>query len=123
MKPTVLGTSMADVAILQRDIDAERSKFMGLRAKLMTTLAAFKPPAHMPDHVIAYAEELGEEEALRKLGRDPKYFGVDVPPTMRRELSPIVRSLLDSTTQLDAMVRHREEVLCKADPKRTAITI
>src|SRR5258707_436977 len=109
---------MTDVAKLQQNIDNERLKFLGLRQKLMTTLAAFKPPAEMPDHLIAYAEEYGPDHAVKKLGADPQHFRVDIPIAVRRELAPLVLTLVDTSYSLDALVRHREEILCKDDPKR-----
>jgi hypothetical protein len=109
---------MTDVAKVQQDIDNERLKFLGLRQKLMTTLAAFKAPPETPDHLISFAEEFGPDQAVKKLGEDPKFFRVDIPVAVRREISPLVLTLVDTSYSLDALVRHREEILCKADPRR-----
>ena len=112
-----------DVSKLQLDIDNERLKFLGLRQKLASTLSAFKAPAETPDNVIAYAEEFGPDQAVAKLGKEPKFFGVDVPAAVRKELSALVLSLVDASYSLDSLVGERENVLCKADPKRARVYI
>jgi hypothetical protein len=107
-----------DVTKLQQDIDNERLKFLGLRQKLATALGAFKPPAEMPDQLVAYAEEFGAEEAVKRLGTEPTHFKVDVPAAVRKEISPLLLSIVDASNSLDSMIGQREEVLCAADPAR-----
>lgn len=112
---------MADVAQLQQDIDNQRLKYLGLRQKLTTTLAAFKAPPDAQDHLISYAEEFGPEHAIKKLGAEPALFRVDVPPAVRNELAPLVVSLVDTGYSLDRLVRAREDILAKDDPKRKRV--
>ena len=114
---------MADVDKLQQVIDNERLKFLGLRQKLTTTLAAFKAPQAATDHLISYAEELGPDNAVRKLGEDRKFFGVDVPPAVRREIAPLMLQLVDTTYSLGSLVAQRENILAEADPKRKRVYV
>jgi hypothetical protein len=114
---------VSDVSTLQRHIDAERTKFLGLREKLMTTLGHFKAPPETPDHLISYAEEFGPAHAVKKLGEDPKHFGVDVPPAVRQEIAPLVLSLVRSSNSLDGLVGRREDILAKTNPDRKRVYI
>ena len=104
-------------------IDNDRIKFQGLRQKLMSKLAPFNPPAEAPDHLIAYAEELGSDAAIDRLAKDPKYFRLDVPPAVRKEITPLVRSIIDISHSLDGLVAERENFLIKADPTRRRVYI
>jgi len=112
-----------DITILQMIIGDERIKFLGLRQKLMEKLAPLNPPGETPDHLIAYAEELGTDAAIEKLSTDPKHFRVDVPPAVRKEITPLVRSIIDSSYELDGLVAQRENFLAKADPRRKRVYI
>ena len=63
-----------DITMLRMIIDDERIKFLGLRQQLMAKLAPFNPPAEAPDHLIAYAEELGSDAAIEKLATESQAF-------------------------------------------------
>lgn len=112
---------MPSLEKLQQDIDNQRIKYLGLRQKLATTLAAFKAPADASDHLISYAEEFGPDHAIKKLGDDRTFFKVDMPAAVRREIAPLVLSIVDTTYSLDGLVGEREDMLAKSDPKRARV--
>lgn len=112
-----------DLTMLRMIIDNDRIKFLGLRQKLMAKLAPFNASAETPDHLIAYAEELGTDAAIDKLAKDPKHFRIDVPPAVRKEITPLVRAIIDISYDLDRMVAERENILVNADPTRRRVYI
>jgi hypothetical protein len=108
-----------DAKALQREVDKTRREFLEQRRRLGNVVT----DEDLANHLVAHTEEVGAEQTLLRLMREPKAFRVDADsPLLGDQSRAVLHNLLDSVVDamwdLDLAVSAREKVLCAADPTR-----
>jgi hypothetical protein len=112
---------MASTALpdLHRAIAAEKTRYLGARAKLVQALAGSRPGVDSVDHLLAWAEEFGTAAALDKADKDPSHFGLAIAPGA--EVADLLAEGLTSDHALNDLIAQRERLMRSVDPTRPPI--
>jgi hypothetical protein len=108
-----------DAKALQREVDKQRRAFTEQRRRLGNIVT----DEDIANHLVAHSEEVGAEQTLLRMIREPKVFRLDPDSSLlgdqsRAVLQPLLDSVVDAMWDLDLAVSAREKVLCAADPTR-----
>lgn len=116
---------LPDVSQLDRELDAEKALFFGLKRDLRASLAGIKAPQDLEEQVISHAEEFGAAHTIDRLAKAPKTFDLAAAPdaAVLHLITPKVAALIASSTRMDALLAKRENTLAAADPKRSRVFI
>ena len=87
-----------DAKALQREVDKHRGAYVEQRRRLGNVVT----DEDLANHLVAHTEEVGAEQTLMRLVREPKAFRVDADsPLLGGQSQAVLLTLLDST--VDAM--------------------
>jgi hypothetical protein len=101
-------------------IELDRLKVDSVKAgvALAKVLPAASGPHDISSHLLAYAEEFGIAQALKKVVAEPKYFDLPKAPD---GLAPLLTRYYELSIRRDELVAEREAILSAHDPNRVRV--